>query len=182
MPYVRCPRCGCECYSAAAWTTRDECPSCLAPLVPGRDAVAVAATLNVRLPSGVTAPTKARAAVSTYVDGDRLDGDRLGDLLLLTSEVVTNAVVHAAPGTDHDVRLLLTRDFGVVRVAVVDPGPDLTPRLRPFEPTVPGGMGMVLVNMLAERWGVERRDERTKEVWFEYLTSQPETAGQGRGA
>ena len=36
MPYVRCSRCGRECYSAAAWTTRDECPNCLAPLVPDR--------------------------------------------------------------------------------------------------------------------------------------------------
>ena len=142
---------------------------------------ATSASLDVRLPGGATAPTDARAAVSAYVGSD-LDDARLGDLLLLTSEVVTNAVVHAAAGTEHEVRLLLTRAIETVRVAVVDPGPELSPRVRPLAPAVPGGLGLVLVNLLAERWGVERRDARTKEVWFEFLIAPPENGLGGYDA
>jgi hypothetical protein len=42
VPYIECPQCGLRLYTAAAWTTRDECPYCLAPLVPDeRDPSAV---------------------------------------------------------------------------------------------------------------------------------------------
>ena len=32
MPYLNCPSCGMAVYSAAAWSTADDCPRCLARL------------------------------------------------------------------------------------------------------------------------------------------------------
>ena len=131
------------------------------------------ASVDVRLPGGANAPTHARAAVSAYVGRD-LDDARLGDLLVLTSEVVTNAVLHAGAGPDDEVRLFLTRAVETLRVAVTDPGFERSPQVMPLDLTEPGGLGLVLVDQLSERWGVERRDERTKEVWFEFLITPVE--------
>ncbi len=32
MPYVTCPRCALTAYTAARWTTTDDCPACGTPL------------------------------------------------------------------------------------------------------------------------------------------------------
>jgi anti-sigma regulatory factor (Ser/Thr protein kinase) len=87
----------------------------------------------------------------------------MSDLLLLTTELVTNAVRHGGrPGSEIDVTLLRTDT--AVRVEVGDPGPGFDPGA-----SAPGhdrGWGLFLVDRLADRWGVERIGNRTV-VWFE---------------
>jgi anti-sigma regulatory factor (Ser/Thr protein kinase) len=56
-----------------------------------------------------------------------------------------------------------------LRAEVSDPGPGFVPRERAGELDDPGGWGLVLVDRLAERWGVHN-DERTS-VWFELTRS-----------
>lgn len=80
---------------------------------------------------------------------------------LLVSELITNAVLHA--GTP--VRLLVFRYDGVLRVEVSDDDPTL-PRLVDPDPMRPGGRGIMLVDALSQRWGVDA-DERGKTIWFE---------------
>jgi anti-sigma regulatory factor (Ser/Thr protein kinase) len=83
------------------------------------------------------------------------------DLLLLVSELVTNACRHgAAP-----YRLTLEPKGADLRVEVADSGAEL-PTVRPDQPEVPGGFGMRLVEQLAGAWGV-RTDEVGKTVWLE---------------
>lgn len=36
MPYVTCPRCELTAYTAARWTTTDDCPACGTPLAGAR--------------------------------------------------------------------------------------------------------------------------------------------------
>jgi anti-sigma regulatory factor (Ser/Thr protein kinase) len=122
----------------------------------------------VLLPGGVGASPKARAAVTAHL-GNQLDPARLDDLLILTSEVVNNAVLHAGAGPGEQVGLRLTRGQEILHVAVSDPAPDLAPRIKPLDALEAGGLGLRLVDRLSERWGVERRNARTKEVWFEFL-------------
>lgn len=89
------------------------------------------------------------------------------DAVVLTSELVTNAVVHA--GTAADVRCLRGEDG--VRVEVADRYPE---REVPLQATGPSfgnldsehGRGLLLCAALASRWGVEYTPSY-KQVWFQ---------------
>jgi len=83
---------------------------------------------------------------------------------LLTSELATNAVLHA--GTDFRVRL--RTDPSIVRVEVVNDEPELLLAMR--EPSERGGRGLRLIADLSLDWGAESfRDEKV--VWFEVPAS-----------
>lgn len=80
---------------------------------------------------------------------------------LLTSEVVTNALLHG----QGPVRLRVDLGDRWMRVGV---GDDATgrPHLPDQQDGAEGGRGMLIVDGLAAHWGVED-DERGKVVWFE---------------
>ena len=81
---------------------------------------------------------------------------------LLTSEIVSNAVRHAAGSVGLEVALLNDEAF---RVGARDESPD-TPVVRKSSPDGIGGHGLTIIEALARRWGVERH-EGYKVVWFE---------------
>jgi two-component sensor histidine kinase len=88
------------------------------------------------------------------------------DVLLLVSELVTNALLHAGMGPDQLLRVELRRLPGVVRLAVVDDGIGFTPHPECLDGDRPGGWGLVLVDRIADRWGVVPTATGTR-VWFE---------------
>jgi anti-sigma regulatory factor (Ser/Thr protein kinase) len=81
---------------------------------------------------------------------------------LLTSEIVTNAVRHAAGTIRLDVAIV---EDDLVLVETTDDHPS-DPVLLPVDPARPGGRGILLVQSLARTWGI-RRENRQKVVWFE---------------
>ncbi|MFI2608418.1 ATP-binding protein [Kitasatospora sp. NPDC018619] len=85
------------------------------------------------------------------------------DVLLMVSELVTNACLHA-PGGPRELRL---RWNGArLRVEVADASP-VPPRLRPFAGAGrPGGHGLRVVDRLATAWG-SRPEDGGKLVWLE---------------
>lgn len=86
------------------------------------------------------------------------------DVLLLVSEVVTNACLHAGGPEELVLRL---RD-GVLRVEVADPSPEHPRRGGPRPASLPGGHGVMVLDRLAGRWGSrEREGEGGKVVWLE---------------
>ncbi|WP_233416577.1 SpoIIE family protein phosphatase [Streptomyces sp. N35] len=92
--------------------------------------------------------------------------DIIDDAVVLTSELVTNAVVHA--GTTADVLCLRSED--AVRIEVADRYPEreipLQQSLRTLgSPDREGGRGLQLCAALASRWGVEYTPT-FKQVWF----------------
>jgi two-component sensor histidine kinase len=118
--------------------------------------------LDVTLASRSDAPCRARTAVGG-LEGS-LEGMRQPDGLLV-SELVTNAVRHAGAGPGSTVQITLDCSEQGVRVEVGDEGPGFVPSAaRRTEPTV-DGFGLVLVDELADRWGVQR--EGGARVWFE---------------
>ncbi|MEU5824857.1 MULTISPECIES: SpoIIE family protein phosphatase [Streptomyces] len=93
--------------------------------------------------------------------------DVVDDAVVLTSELVTNAVVHA--GTAADVLCLRTEDG--VRVEIADHYPEREIPLQPAglnfgNSESENGRGLLLCAALASRWGVEYSPTR-KHVWFQ---------------
>ena len=97
---------------------------------------------------------------------------------LLTSELVTNAVAHAAGVLA--VKLDLSLLDGVVRVAVEDANPAPPLRGAPSADAV-SGRGLLLVDELAARWGSTPTD-RGKVVWFEFPISRRNQPTLGDGS
>ncbi len=110
--------------------------------------------------------TSARAFVRDTLQGWGFT-DVVDDAVVLTSELVTNAVVHA--GTAADVACMRT-DTGV-RVEVGDRYPEREVPLQSAgvqfgSPDREGGRGLLLCAALASRWGVEYT-ATNKQVWFQ---------------
>jgi anti-sigma regulatory factor (Ser/Thr protein kinase) len=96
--------------------------------------------------------------------GDALEGwgstDQVETAMLLTSELVTNAILHARA----DITVTL-RGEGPLRVTVLDQDMDGPSGRHVREPLDRGG-GLRLVDTLAASWGVTI-EERGTAVWFE---------------
>ncbi|MEU4119428.1 ATP-binding protein [Kitasatospora sp. NPDC028055] len=95
-------------------------------------------------------------------------GDTVDDLVLIGSELVTNAVVHACQGHG-EIRLYLQEFGGDCRLEVWDPRFDLPlqkPRLRRLNE---GGRGIQLVRELSLDFGVVVRRGSGKRVWARVL-------------
>jgi anti-sigma regulatory factor (Ser/Thr protein kinase) len=82
------------------------------------------------------------------------------DAALLASEVVTNALRHAAG----PITVRAARDDGHLVVLVADRSPDPPVVLRP-DPWSETGRGMALVEAIADGWGVSPHPSG-KVVWF----------------
>ena len=123
--------------------------------------------LDVRLPTGATAPSSARALVGGL--RERLADDVLDDLVLVVSEVVTNCVRHAGLGPGDDILVHVRATPSEVRLEVVDAGRGFKPPvISGYDPALPGGWGLYIVDQLADRWGVVR--ESGTRLWAEIDT------------
>lgn len=97
-------------------------------------------------------------------EGD-LSGDVTDTAQLLTSELVTNAIIHGRSPVTVEAFLL----NGLLRVEVSDDN-SRHPELRPTQDDALDGRGLHLVALLAARWGVT--DQLLgKTVWFELLVT-----------
>jgi anti-sigma regulatory factor (Ser/Thr protein kinase) len=93
--------------------------------------------------------------------------------------MLTNVLVH----TDADALLVaeVTGEPGErrIRVEVTDSGDDLPHKRRPGE-MASSGRGLMLVEMLADAWGVAPRGEG-KSIWYEVYESTDPDPDAGRG-
>jgi anti-sigma regulatory factor (Ser/Thr protein kinase) len=120
--------------------------------------------LGFLLSGGHHAGGEARRAL---VAGDgKLPAAARADVLLLLTELVTNAVRHGGVRSEQSLRVEVWRWLRRVRVEVVDPGTRFTrPRPGPRRDES-GGWGLFLVDRIADTWGVARAPGGTC-VWFE---------------
>ena len=97
---------------------------------------------------------------------DHLPPEKLEDVRLLVSELVTNSVVHAGLSPDEAITLTVTIRGGLVRGEVRDRGSGFEPPEEPApKPDLAGGWGLYILDRVADRWGVARTG--SKNVWFE---------------
>jgi anti-sigma regulatory factor (Ser/Thr protein kinase) len=129
----------------------------------GRDETLMALTLPC-------APSASAAVREELSQLDEL-GWILGDVMLVASELVNNAVVHSGATPHHDLQVRASRREGRLIVSVRDPGfsgDSAGPRAQNARQI--GGWGLQIVEALCERWGEERDDGYR--VWAELnLTS-----------
>jgi anti-sigma regulatory factor (Ser/Thr protein kinase) len=120
---------------------------------------------RTEIPGGPSAACTARELL-THQLGEVTPAETMHDLHLLTTELITNAVLHAGVGESDTIELQVAPTATELRVAVTDPGAATSPEVQELDPTVPGGMGLFLVEQISSAWGVERTPSGENRVWF----------------
>lgn len=109
------------------------------------------------------AAADARRAIRLWLGEASFSGSRLDDVLIVVSELVSNAVIHAHTS----LRLVIRYDGRRLLTEVFDGDPRLP--VPPDEPGDVGGRGLFLVDRLSLRWGSETVGVG-KRVWAEFAT------------
>lgn len=118
-------------------------------------------TGEAQFPGDPSAPRQARSFLRVELDRMDVGEATIETTLLLASELVTNAVLHAR--TDLRVRYLV--EPACLRVEVLDGNSRMPAAVAaPLDAT--SGRGLALVQSLANTWGIDTTDEG-KAVWFE---------------
>ncbi|GAA2449012.1 ATP-binding protein [Streptomyces lavendulocolor] len=115
--------------------------------------------------------TRRGARLARLLAAERLRewGTESDAALLVVAELAANAVLHGrVPGRSFRLALALTGS-GTLCVEVTDTRGDRMPVQGPLAPEVPGesGYGLLLVEELADRWGVRSGPVPCKTVWAE---------------
>lgn len=120
--------------------------------------------LVLELQRHVEAPGIARAAMADVSDELCLSGPNLQTLVLLVSEVVSNAVLHSSGPPDAPITLTASVSSDIVRITVADAGGGFVPKERDPK-SIHDGYGLYLVDKAASRWDVDSSGPTS--VWFE---------------
>ena len=132
------------------------------PAVETSDVKTLTSSAARRFPAMPASVSQARRFLLAAVPG--ASPDETDELVLLLSELATNAVQHAT--TEFEVGVRMAPDGRSVRVEVSD-GADGYPTPQEQVADAPNGRGLHIVRALADAWGVEmRRDRPGKTVWF----------------
>jgi anti-anti-sigma factor len=111
-----------------------------------------------------TAPATARAFVRDVLGYWQLalsDATLVDRAVLVASELVTNAVIHART----DLRLRVEMRGDLLHLAVRDGSPRLLRLVTIPDRQAEGGRGLLVVEQLARSWGVNRHPDGGKVVW-----------------
>jgi anti-sigma regulatory factor (Ser/Thr protein kinase) len=112
------------------------------------------------------------AQARRFVEGALAGCPALADVVLLTSELATNAVQHSATGRGGAFIVAISHGPGRVRVTVTDGGSATRPAVAPEAAELAvSGRGLLLVDVLADRWGYASELDgvtgASGAVWFE---------------
>lgn len=115
-----------------------------------------------RIPWAPTAPSLARRHVRRELSGPMTPAC-LAEIVLLTSELVANAVEHSRTGP---IEVAVTDAPTLTRIEVSSPSEaqGRRPQMHVANLDEVGGRGLFLVDRLSDRWGI---DEDKSTVWFE---------------
>jgi anti-sigma regulatory factor (Ser/Thr protein kinase) len=171
MPYLACPACGLSAYAISRHSTDERCQRCGAPLRAGARAATSAPrrpALARRFRAHPAAARAARSAIDAIAPS--LGADATETARLLVTELVGNSIRHS--GLDGEssigVKAFLGDDRALFQVHDEGYGfepPEFAGNGGDCVPLEPGGRGLLLVNLLAARWGVS--GTRGVTVWFE---------------
>ena len=118
--------------------------------------------VRLALERSLHAPGAARRALAEWLAGLSCPQQIKDDALVVVSELVTNAVVHA----DSEPLVVAAYDGGRLRIEVHDQDP--SPPVISSTSDARGGFGMRIVDGLCDAWGWAAT-EHGKQVWTETL-------------
>ena len=127
--------------------------------------------LSFEMTGGAEAPRQARSAVLDALR-DQLSAATARDVALVVSELVTNSVEFAATGPAERLEVDVDVRANSVLIEVSDEGSRFRPRSSPRHPDAPTPLGLALVDLLAQSWGVDRDAAGHTRVWCELPLSR----------
>jgi two-component sensor histidine kinase len=105
-----------------------------------------------------------------------IGGTEVSDAALVVSELLSNALRHAAPLPGDKVRVGWRFDAGCLRVSVSDGGAQTRPELGQPTQSATGGRGLRIVERLSRSWGALADGDGTT-VWAEVPISLMTSVG-----
>lgn len=140
----------------------------------------VRAASVVLLPCVPSSVAVARGRIGGELRQAGLSATAMADAALVTSELLSNAILHARPLPDACIRISWILAATTVEIIVSDGGSATRPRAACPSLSSIGGRGLGIVEHLCSRWGV-RADERGTTVWAVVPASRDGSAGAGGG-
>jgi anti-sigma regulatory factor (Ser/Thr protein kinase) len=122
------------------------------------------AKIDVKLAPEPEVVTTARHTLDQLAN--LLPSEKLEDVRLVVSELVSNSILHARLSPDDKISLTVTVSDGAVRGSVCDPGQGFEMPSEPTpRPNLSGGWGLPIVETISDHWGIKRDGDAC--VWFE---------------
>ena len=109
-----------------------------------------------------------RRAVADALVVAGCDREEIGEAILVASELAANVIDHSA---SESIGLDVRRAGDVARVEVIDLDPSGDPRPGPGGTESLRGRGLLIVDAISLRWGVDTTEDDRKTVWAEVRCS-----------
>jgi|tagenome__1003787_1003787.scaffolds.fasta_scaffold20449786_1 anti-sigma regulatory factor (Ser/Thr protein kinase) len=108
----------------------------------------------------------ARHAFADQITAAGVEGEARDDAMLVLSELVSNAVKHAAPLPSGEISVRWQLDDEVLHIEITDGGASTRPRAGIAALSALGGRGLDIVRSVSRHWGVTE-GEGSVTVWAE---------------
>lgn len=138
------------------------------PAGPARGAATAAPgpLVSIGVPHERTGVRLARHAFADQIAAAGVEGEARDDAMLVLSELVSNAVKHAAPLPSGEITVRWSLDDEVLHIEITDGGASTRPRAGVAALSALGGRGLDIVRTVSRHWGVTEGDGSVT-VWAE---------------
>ena len=126
--------------------------------------------LSIQIPATPDAPRLGRQALDGWLQ-QLVGPGRADDARLIATELLSNAVRHGDIPPGEALTLSLETSDGTVTIIVEQPTSASSARIADRSEQAAGGFGLLLVDRLADSWGVEHG--RPGRVWFAIVGPDP---------
>jgi anti-sigma regulatory factor (Ser/Thr protein kinase) len=127
---------------------------------------APAPLVSIDVPHERTGVRLARHAFADQIAAAGVEGEARDDAMLVLSELVSNAVKHAAPLPSGEITVRWSVDDEVLHIEITDGGASTRPRAGVAALSALGGRGLDIVRTVSRHWGVTE-GEGAVTVWAE---------------
>ena len=154
----------------------------------GAGAARAGAAASVTVPHERTSVRLVRHAMADQLDAAGVAADERDDAMLVLSELVSNAIKHAAPLPSGEIAVRWEVRDDLLHIEITDGGAGTRPRASVASPSALGGRGLDIVRTVSVDWGVTEGDGSVT-VWAEVprtasvdlTAAAPVTPGQDPG-
>ena len=137
--------------------------------------------VQLSVPHERTGVRLARHAFADQIEAAGIEGEARDDAMLVLSELVSNAVRHAAPLPSGEITVRWQVDDDVLHIEITDGGASTRPRAGVAALSALGGRGLDIVRTVSRHWGVTEGED-TVTVWAEVpRTTDPSGDGPDQG-